>query len=76
MRLGGTAVLAALVLGVGGGAAQASSAGAAEPAPAVATADRQQAVRQAAQALLDSPIRYTAADRAGSDLYGIWQLFQ
>ncbi|MFB7785045.1 hypothetical protein [Streptomyces vinaceus] len=63
MRIGGVAVLAALALGLGGAAAQASTAPAA-PTVTVATQEQQQVVRSMATALLNSPVEYSAAERA------------
>ncbi|MER6218766.1 hypothetical protein ABT213_32635 [Streptomyces sp. NPDC001674] len=62
IRIGGVAVLAALALGLGGTVAQAST----TPALTITatTQEQQQAVRSMATALLNSPIEYSAADRA------------
>ncbi|WP_143196891.1 hypothetical protein [Streptomyces sp. CB00455] len=66
LRIGGVAVLAALALGLGGTAAQASTAPSVTPAPtiSVTTPEQQQAVQSLAAALLNSPVEYTAAERA------------
>ncbi|MET9959367.1 hypothetical protein ABZ128_09830 [Streptomyces sp. NPDC006326] len=64
VRIGGVAVLAAFALGFGGTAAQASTAVPAPRATVAATQDEDQAIRQAAGALLNSGIEYSAADRA------------
>ncbi|MFB9586695.1 MULTISPECIES: hypothetical protein [Streptomyces] len=63
MRIGGVAVLAALAFGLGGTAAQASTAPAA-PAITATTQEQQQAAQSLATVLLNSPIEYSAADRA------------
>ncbi|MCX4546450.1 hypothetical protein [Streptomyces sp. NBC_01565] len=63
MRIGGVAVLAALALGLGGTAAQAQTAPAAPSATATAQ-EQQQAARSLATALLNSPVEYSAAERA------------
>ncbi|MFJ3205873.1 hypothetical protein [Streptomyces sp. NPDC086989] len=63
IRIGGVAVFAALALGLGGTAAEASTAPAA-PAITATTQEQQQAIRSLANGLLNSPIEYSAAERA------------
>ncbi|MED7947577.1 hypothetical protein [Streptomyces sp. BE303] len=60
LRIGGVAALAALTLTFGGSVAQASTA---TPAITV-TPGQQQAVQSLATALLNSPVAYSAAERA------------
>ncbi|MEV6731358.1 MULTISPECIES: hypothetical protein [unclassified Streptomyces] len=64
VRIGGVAVLAALALGLGGTAAQASTAPPVPHAITATTQDQQQAIRLLANGLLNSPIEYSAAERA------------
>ncbi|MFD3760472.1 hypothetical protein [Streptomyces sp. NPDC058622] len=65
VRIGGVAVLAALALGLGGTAAQASTTPApAAPAITATTTEQRQAIQSLAAGLLNSPIEYSAAERA------------
>ncbi|MEY2273823.1 hypothetical protein [Streptomyces sp. BF23-19] len=64
IRIGGVAVLAALALGVGGTAAQAATTAPATLSITATTTEQRQAVQSLATALLNSPIEYTAAERA------------
>lgn len=64
VRIGGVAVLAALALGLGGTAAQASTTAPAAPAITATTAEQRQAIQSLATGLLNSPIEYSAAERA------------
>ncbi|MFH8894489.1 hypothetical protein [Streptomyces sp. NPDC017949] len=64
IRIAGVAVLAALALGVGGTAAQAATTAPATPSITVTTTEQRQAVQSLATALLNSPVEYTAAERA------------
>ncbi|MGW9069518.1 hypothetical protein ACWGQT_08725 [Streptomyces yangpuensis] len=64
VHIGGVAVLAALALGLGGTAAQASTTAPAAPAITATTSEQRQAAQSLATALLNSPIEYTAAERA------------
>ncbi|MGW8950588.1 hypothetical protein [Streptomyces sp. NPDC055709] len=64
IRIGGATVVAALAIGLGGGVAQAHTAEAAARTTIAATPNQQKAIRDLARALLNSDIKYTAAERA------------
>ncbi|MFH8490240.1 hypothetical protein [Streptomyces longisporoflavus] len=64
IRIAGVTAIAALAIGVGGGVAQAHTEASAPRSAATAPVNQQQAIRDAARALLNSDIQYSAADRA------------
>ncbi|GGV55281.1 hypothetical protein GCM10010277_55200 [Streptomyces longisporoflavus] len=64
IRIAGVTAIAALAIGVGGGVAQAHTEASAPRTAATAPVNQQQAIRDAARALLNSDIQYSAADRA------------
>ncbi|MEU9983554.1 hypothetical protein [Streptomyces sp. NPDC050856] len=64
VRIGGVAVLSALALGLGGTAAQASTTAPVAPAISVTALEQRQAIQSLATALLNSPIEYSATERA------------
>jgi hypothetical protein len=63
-RIAGATAIAALAIGVGGGVAQAHTEAPAARTAVTAPVNQQQAIRDAARALLNSDIQYSAADRA------------
>ncbi|MFD9060202.1 hypothetical protein ACFVZ3_01630 [Kitasatospora purpeofusca] len=64
VRLGGATLLAALLLGIGGTAAQARTSTPERPPATVTTVERQRAIQSLAEGLLNSPVRFSAAERS------------